>query len=106
SALQGASGACKTSYEKSQVYNFLGYVLYSQDKYKEAVQAYTNMIREPEADQQQVINTRYTVAQLYLILEDYPSAIRELEAWMKVSPRVTAEAKLLSARPNYPTNRS
>jgi len=105
SALQGASGACKTSYEKSQVYNFLGYVLYSQDKYKEAVQAYTNMIREPEADQQQVINTRYTVAQLYLILEDYPAAIRELEAWMKVSPTVNADAKVLLAQAYYQTNR-
>ncbi|HLS97966.1 MAG: tetratricopeptide repeat protein [Porticoccaceae bacterium] len=105
SALQGASGACKTSYEKSQVYNFLGYVLYSQDKYKEAVQAYTNMIREPEADQQQVINTRYTVAQLYLILEDYPSAIRELEAWMKVSPTVNADAKVLLAQAYYQTER-
>src|SRR5690606_205337 len=101
SALQGASGACKTSYEKSQVYNFLGYVLYSQDKYKEAVQAYTNMIREPEADQQQVINTRYTVAQLYLILEDYPAAIRELEAWMKVSPTVHADAKVLLTQAYY-----
>ena len=105
SALQGASGACKTSYEKSQVYNFLGYVLYSQDKYKEAVQAYTNMIREPEADQQQVINTRYTVAQLYLILEDYPAAIRELEAWMKVSPTVNADAKVLLAQAYYQTER-
>lgn len=105
SALQAASGACKTSYEKSQVYNFLGYVLYSQDKYREAVQAYTNMIREPEADQQQVINTRYTVAQLYLILEDYPAAIRELEAWMKVSPNVNADAKVLLAQAYYQTNR-
>src|SRR5690606_16789515 len=61
-ALQGAS-ACKTSYEKSQVFNFLGYVYYSQDKYKEAINAYNSMIKEPDADDSQVINTRYTIAQ-------------------------------------------
>ncbi|HEY8386598.1 MAG TPA: tetratricopeptide repeat protein [Porticoccaceae bacterium] len=103
-ALQGAS-ACSTSYEKSQVYNFTGYVLYSQDKYREAVQAYTNMIREPDVDERQAVNTRYTIAQLYLILEDYPSAIRELEAWMKVSPTVNADAKVLLAQAYYQTER-
>jgi len=104
-ALQGATAACTTSYEKSQVSNFLGYVYYSQDKYKEAVQAYTSMIKEPEADPSQVINTRYTIAQLYLILEDYPNAVRELEAWMKVSPIVSADAKVLLAQAYYQMDR-
>jgi tetratricopeptide (TPR) repeat protein len=103
-ALQGAS-ACKTSYEKSQVFNFLGYVYYSQDKYKEAINAYNSMIKEPDADDSQVINTRYTIAQLYLVLEDYPAAIRELEAWMKVSPTVNADAKVLLAQAYYQTER-
>lgn len=105
SALLGASSSCTSSYEKSQVYNFLGYVYYSQDKYKEAVQAYNNMIREPEADQKQVINTRYTIAQLYLIMEDYAAAARELEAWMKVSPIVGADAKVLLAQAYYQLDR-
>lgn len=103
-ALQGAS-ACGTSYEKSQVYNFSGYVLYSQDKYREAVQAYTNMIREPDVDERQAVNTRYTIAQLYLILEDYPAAIRELEAWMKISPTVNSDAKVLLAQAYYQSDR-
>jgi tetratricopeptide (TPR) repeat protein len=104
-ALQGASSACTTSYEKSQVFNFMGYVLYSQDKYREAVQAYTSMVREPEVDERQAINTRYTIAQLYLILEDYPAAVRELEAWMKVSPNVSSDAKVLLAQAYYQTER-
>ena len=104
-ALQGTSAACTTSYEKSQVSNFLGYVYYSQDKYKEAIQAYTSMIKEPEADPSQVINTRYTIAQLYLIIEDYPNAVRELEAWMKISPIVSADAKVLLGQAYYQMNR-
>ncbi|HHX82383.1 MAG TPA: hypothetical protein GX696_05305, partial [Pseudomonadaceae bacterium] len=104
-SLQGASSACSSSYEKSQVFNFSGYVLYSQDKYREAIQAYTNMVREPDADERQAVNTRYTIAQLYLILEDYPAAIRELEAWMKVSPNVSADAKVLLAQAYYQSDR-
>lgn len=103
-ALQGAS-ACKTSYEKSQVFNFSGYVLYSQDKYREAIQAYNNMVREPDADERQAVNTRYTIAQLYLILEDYSAAIRELEEWMKVSPTVGSDAKVLLAQAYYQADR-
>lgn len=103
-ALQDASGNCKSSYEKSQVYNFLGHVYYSQDKYKEAIGAYSNMIREPGADQTQAINTRYTIAQLYLILEDYPAAIGELEGWMKASPMISSDAKVLLAQAYYQIN--
>ena len=95
SSLEGAMGSCTTSYEKSQVYNFLGYVYYSLDRYKDAINTYKKMINEPEADERQVINTRYTVAQLYLVLEDYANAAKELEAWMRVSPIVGSDAKVL-----------
>lgn len=100
-----AMAACKTSYEKSQVYNFLGYVYYSLDNYKGAVETYKKMVNEPEVDERQAINTRYTVAQLYLILEDYANAARELEAWMKVSPIVGADAKVLLGQAYYQLNR-
>jgi len=104
-ALNGALNACKTSYEKSQVYNFLGYVHYSRDNYKEAVNTYKKMVNEPEVDERQAISTRYTIAQLYLILEDYANAAKELEAWMKVSPIVSADAKVLLGQAYYQLER-
>src|SRR5690606_20686694 len=104
-ALEGALGSCTTSYEKSQVYNFLGYVYYSLDRYQDAVNTYKKMINEPEVDERQAINTRYTVAQLYLVLEDYPAAARELEAWMKVSPIVGSDAKVLLGQAYYQMDR-
>jgi len=103
--LEGALGSCTTSYEKSQVYNFLGYVYYSLDRYKDAVNTYKKMINEPEVDERQAINTRYTVAQLYLVLEDYPAAARELEAWMRVSPIVGSDAKVLLGQAYYQMGR-
>lgn len=104
--LEGAAmGACKTSYEKSQVYNFLGYVYYSLDRYKDAANTYRKMLNEPDVDQRQAISTRYTIAQLYLVLEDYANAAKELEAWMRVSPIVGADAKVLLGQAYYQLNR-
>jgi len=104
-ALEGAMSSCTTSYEKSQVYNFLGYVYYSLDRYQDAINTYKKMINEPEVDERQAINTRYTVAQLYLVLEDYANAAKELEAWMRVSPIVGADAKVLLGQAYYQLGR-
>ncbi|GIX31450.1 MAG: hypothetical protein KatS3mg124_1922 [Porticoccaceae bacterium] len=104
-ALEGAFAACTTSYEKSQVYNFLGYVYYSLERYRDAIGAYQKMIAEPDVDERQAINTRYTIAQLYLVIEDYASAARELEAWMRISPIVGPDAKVLLAQAYYQLDR-
>lgn len=104
-SLEAAMGSCTTSYEKSQVYNFLGYVYYSLERYGDAINAYKKMINEPEVDERQAINTRYTIAQLYLVEEDYANAARELEAWMKVSPIVGPDAKVLLAQAYYQLDR-
>jgi tetratricopeptide (TPR) repeat protein len=105
SALTGALSACTTSYERSQVYNFLGYVYYSLDSYNEAINTYKKMLNEPEVDERQAISTRYTVAQLYLVIEDYANAAKELEAWMRVSPIVGSDAKVLLGQAYYQLNR-
>ena len=105
SALEGGFGSCETSYEKSQVYNFLGYVYYSLERYEDAIRAYKQMINEPEVDERQAINTRYTIAQLYLVIEDYANAARELETWMRESPIVGADAKVLLGQAYYQLGR-
>jgi tetratricopeptide (TPR) repeat protein len=97
--------ACQTSYEKSQVSNFLGYVFYSLERYQDAIRAYTNMVNEPEADPKQAISTRYTIAQLYMIIEDYANAARQLEIWMEQSPIVGSDAKVLLAQAYYQVDR-
>ncbi len=103
--LNRAGGACTTSYEISQLQNFLGYVYYSQERYRDAINAYNRMLAEADVDERQAINTRYTIAQLYLILEDYPAAIRELERWMQESPIVGSDAKVLLAQAYYQVER-
>lgn len=97
--------ACQSSYEKSQVWNFLGYVYYSRDRFRDAINAYNKVIAEPETDEQLKTNTRYTVAQLYFMLEDYANAAKYLEQWMRESDAVGVDGKVLLAQAYYQLNR-
>ncbi len=96
---------CATSYEKSQVWNFLAYTYYSQDNLKEAIKSYKKVIAEPETDERLKTSVYYSVAQLYFATEDYANAARFLETWMKESAVVGADGKVLLAQAYYQLNR-
>ena len=97
--------SCSSSYEKSQVYNLLGFVYYSLDNYLKATASYRAMVAEPDVDERQKIDTFYTLAQLYLMLEDYRSAAQQLEAWMAASTIVSPDGKVLLAQAYYQLDR-
>jgi tetratricopeptide (TPR) repeat protein len=97
--------SCSSSYEKSQVYNLLGYVNYSLDDYPKATTSYRAMVAEPDVDERQKIDTYYTLAQLYFMLEDYHSAAQQLEAWMAASAIVSPDGKVLLAQAYYQLDR-
>ncbi|HAD10470.1 MAG TPA: hypothetical protein DCF62_13395, partial [Porticoccaceae bacterium] len=97
--------ACKSSYEKSQVWNFLAYTYYSMDNLKEAINSYKKVIAEPETDERLKTSVYYSIAQLYFAVEDYKNAARFLETWMKESAIVGADGKVLLAQAYYQLNR-
>ncbi len=92
---------CTSSYEKSQVYNMLGFAYYSVEQYKEAIASYLRMLAEPKVDERQKTTTYYTLAQLYLIQEDYSQAAKQLENWMANAAIVSAEGRVLLAQSYY-----
>ncbi len=92
---------CRPGFEQSEVNRYLGYVLYSQDKYPQAIKAYMAMINEPKADPVRKTSTRYTVAQLLYVQERYADAAKQLEAWRKESPVVDKNGVVLLARCYY-----
>lgn len=96
---------CSPGFEHSQVNRYLGYVYYAQDKIKPAIRAYLALVNEPEADDQQRTDTRYTVAQLLFVTEDYAGAVKQLEAWVKEAAIVDPGGKILLARGYYQLNR-
>ena len=97
--------SCTSSYEKSQVWNMAGYAYYSVDRYKDAIFAYKKAIAEPEADERQKVSIRYTIAQLYMVQEDYANAAKQLEQWMKEATVVSSEGKMLLAQAYYQLGR-
>ena len=96
---------CSSSYEKSQVWNFLAYIYYSQDNLKEAIKSFKKVIAEPETDERLKTSVYYSIAQLYFATEDYANAARYLETWMKESAVVGADGKVLLAQAYYQLNR-
>ena len=49
------------------------------------------------------LGTRYTIAQLYFIVENYPKAVRALEQWFKVEQNPSPDAYVLLAQGYYQT---
>lgn len=92
---------CTSSYEKSQVYNLLGYSHYSLEQYSRAIDNYLRMLAEPEVDDRQKVATRFTVAQLYFMQEDYDRAVRQLELWLTEAPEPRSDGRILLAQAYY-----
>ncbi|MGV6808208.1 MAG: tetratricopeptide repeat protein [bacterium] len=96
---------CSSSYERSNVFSMLGYVNYALERYPQAVTEYTKMINEPEVDPKQRVATRYTIAQLQMIQENYPAAVQQLELWMKEATIIGDQARMLLAQAYYQVDR-
>jgi hypothetical protein len=65
-----------SEYETAQLYSFYGFLYFNAEKYKQAVNAYNTVLKQPnlpDALQQQTIRT---LSQLAFVTEDYQSAIK------------------------------
>lgn len=89
------------SYELANVYNLYAFVHYSREDYDRALQAYENVIKQPDIPLAMEINTRYTVAQLYFVQERWQDGIRALQEWFKMTEKPTATAYVLLAQGYY-----
>ena len=96
---------CREGFEYSQVNRYLGYVYYAQDKIELAIEAYMALVNEPEADEQQRVNTRYTAAQLLFVTEKYQAAVEQLEFWQDEAVIVDPGGRVLLARGYYQLDR-
>ena len=102
----GASDkTCATDYEQTQVWKFSAYVYYSLDDYAAAIREYQRVVDGVGTPPELKLDTRYTLAQLYTVQEDYRNAAKQLEAWMAESTIVGADAKMLLAQIYYQLER-
>lgn len=91
------------SYELANVYNLYAFIHYSQEDYTSALQAYENVIKQPDIPLAMEINTRFTVSQLYFVQERWQDGIDALLLWFDMTPTPNANAYVLLAQGYYQT---
>ncbi|MEM1114112.1 MAG: tetratricopeptide repeat protein [Pseudomonadota bacterium] len=91
------------SYEAANVYNLYAFIHYSREDYARALQAYENVVRQPDIPLAMEINTKYTIAQLYFVQEQWQKGIDALLDWFEVTETPNANAYVLLAQGYYQT---
>ena len=92
------------SYELANVYNFYAFIHYSREDYTKALQAYENVIRQPDIPLAMEINTRYTVAQLYFVQEQWQQGVNALLAWFSMTENPSEDSYVLLGQGYYQLN--
>ena len=80
------------SYDRSVMWNSWGYVYFTDGKYDQAMQAYNNVINEPEVTLPIRNSALFTLAQLNLVQENYKKGIELILQWMDEVETVTAQS--------------
>lgn len=98
-----ASGGKKAlnSYELANVYNLYAFIHYSREDYGKALKSYEQVVAQPDIPLAMEINTRYTIAQLYFVQEDWQKGINALLAWFDMTETPNAGAYVLLAQGYY-----
>ncbi len=85
-------------YEKAQVWNLSGYAYYLQEKYKEAINAYEQVMAQPDLPEALLLATLKTMAQLQFTIEDYPTALKTVHRLMALVPEPAADVYMLEGQ--------
>ncbi|MEM9257466.1 MAG: tetratricopeptide repeat protein [Pseudomonadota bacterium] len=89
------------SYEKANVYNLYAFIHYSREDYAKALEAYRNVVAQPDIPIAMETNTRFTIAQLYFVQEQWQQGINALLEWFEMTDTPNANAYVLLAQGYY-----
>ncbi|MDB9997158.1 hypothetical protein OAE05_02265 [Gammaproteobacteria bacterium] len=89
------------SYDRSVMYNFVGYYYYDKGDYPKAIQGYTKVVNEEEVTQPLRTGTLLTLASLHMIEGDWRKGINLILQWMQEVETVTAQSWSLLAQAYY-----
>jgi tetratricopeptide (TPR) repeat protein len=79
------------SYDRSVMWNYYGYIYFTEERYTEAMQAYRNLLAEPESTIPLRVASLYTLAQLNFVNDDFEQGIKVLLQWMDEVEVITAQ---------------
>ena len=91
------------SYELANVYNLYAFIYYSREDYANALKAYENVVAQADIPLAMEINTKYTIAQLYFVQEQWQRGIDALLQWFAVTEKPNANAYVLLSQGYYQT---
>ena len=95
---QTREGKKLNSYELANVYNLYAFIQYSREDYAGALKSYQNVVSQPEIPLAMEINTRFTIAQLYFVQEQWQQGIEALLVWFNMTDTPNANAYILLAQ--------
>ncbi|MEH6557866.1 MAG: hypothetical protein V7459_01650 [Oceanicoccus sp.] len=87
--------------ELANVLNMYAFIYYSKEDYNNALKAYKQIIPLPLAPEGTIVQARYSVAQLYFVMEKYREGIDALLEWFEVTAAPTASAYVMLAQGYY-----
>ena len=91
------------SYDRSVMWNAWAFVYFSDGKYDQAMDAYYNLINEPEVTIGLRVGALLSLAQLHLVQENYKEGIDLILQWMNEVEKVTAQSYSLLGQAYYQT---
>jgi len=92
-------------YEMAQLHTAFGFVEYSRENYREAVSHYQTVLRQEGLPPAMISLSRYTLAQLHFIVEDYEAAANEITKWLEAATSPGPEPYVLLGQAFYKLER-
>lgn len=72
------------SYELANLYNLYAFIYFTKEDYENALKSYEQVIKQPDIPYAMEVNTKYTIAQLYFVKEDWKKGVNTLLEWFKL----------------------
>lgn len=89
------------SYETAMMWNFRAYIYYDQDKYGDAINAYKQVLAQPDLPLGFEDQIKYGLAQLYFVEENYTESLKYLDDWLQYQESPNAQAYILKGQIHY-----
>lgn len=88
-------------YETAQIWNLTAYAYYLQERYRDAIGAYENVLAQPDVPQAIVQSTLKTLSQLHFTVEDYPRALETVQRLIAVVEDPSADVFMLLGQAHF-----
>ena len=87
-----------SDYERAQIYNINGYSYYLQERYRDAIAAYDQVLATPGLPEALLLSTLKTKAQLHFTEEDYESALKVVRQLLAAIPEPSPDVLMIEGQ--------